>query len=635
MDNEKFGRFIKNLRKQKNMTQKELAEKLNITDKAVSKWERGLSFPDITILNLISDIFGITVSELLNAEIGKNEEVDIEKAIQEAVEKITHKEEKKQQKIKKIQKNIEIISMVLFIFSSIIQLGYIFLVKILLKNYNYEYIIDSLFYIINETILLSGVTFSMLLIHKSKLKNKKITNICIILVFTILTIMNISFMCNNGLKNESTITFSKDFSNVVILKKDKNTGETIFYRDLKAFIFARKKERFSYEVEGKIKTQWLTTDICSVTYTDKDSQIREFIATFGDRSDGSSYYNVEPALEGEWMTDATQYEKGTTVLVDSKGITITKSGNSELFEHNNCKQFGTIAVVLYDEKSPRYVIALNKDCELDEKTNIIKDGGTITLCEVSMKKTKSEILHCITSKKNMRNYRIVDLKENEYIIKNGILYISYDGINIIEVPGEFSKAQNNYNDYNYQISKEKTAFFYIIDKKKYLVYSDNMGRDWQTVEIENDSWIKSLQFVNSDVGYMFSFQDIATGIAIGKISKTTDGGKSWKDIFYGFGEYEFERTFSEASEIKFIDENIGYLTMPRINGEYSDLYETRDGGYTFSKVNIIENGIYDYYNLPMQKDGKLYLEIAESIYGDYKTYCSEDNGYSWKLDSNT
>ena len=49
MDNQKFGRFIRDLRKKANMTQKELGEKLNVTDKAVPKWERGLGFPDITI----------------------------------------------------------------------------------------------------------------------------------------------------------------------------------------------------------------------------------------------------------------------------------------------------------------------------------------------------------------------------------------------------------------------------------------------------------------------------------------------------------------------------------------------------------------------------------------------------------
>jgi len=68
MDNEKFGNFVKELRKEKNLTQKELAEKINITDKAVSKWERGLSFPEITMINILSKEVDVSVEELLNGE---------------------------------------------------------------------------------------------------------------------------------------------------------------------------------------------------------------------------------------------------------------------------------------------------------------------------------------------------------------------------------------------------------------------------------------------------------------------------------------------------------------------------------------------------------------------------------------
>lgn len=68
MNNEKIGKFISELRKSSQMTQKELAAKLNITDKAVSKWERGLSCPDISLLSSIAEIFGVTTGELLNGE---------------------------------------------------------------------------------------------------------------------------------------------------------------------------------------------------------------------------------------------------------------------------------------------------------------------------------------------------------------------------------------------------------------------------------------------------------------------------------------------------------------------------------------------------------------------------------------
>ena len=61
MDAGKTGKFIAEKRKAMNMTQNELAEKLHITDKAVSKWERGLSFPDISILIPLAEILNISL----------------------------------------------------------------------------------------------------------------------------------------------------------------------------------------------------------------------------------------------------------------------------------------------------------------------------------------------------------------------------------------------------------------------------------------------------------------------------------------------------------------------------------------------------------------------------------------------
>ena len=86
MDNEKMGLFICELRKQHKMTQKELAVKLNVTDKAVSKWERGLSCPDIALLPNLSDILGVTVSELLNGEKSDTEVANIESSVDNALQ---------------------------------------------------------------------------------------------------------------------------------------------------------------------------------------------------------------------------------------------------------------------------------------------------------------------------------------------------------------------------------------------------------------------------------------------------------------------------------------------------------------------------------------------------------------------
>lgn len=68
MDAKKFGSFIAATRKESNMTQMDLAKKLQVTDKAVSKWERGLGFPDINTIEPLADALGVSVLEIMRSE---------------------------------------------------------------------------------------------------------------------------------------------------------------------------------------------------------------------------------------------------------------------------------------------------------------------------------------------------------------------------------------------------------------------------------------------------------------------------------------------------------------------------------------------------------------------------------------
>lgn len=68
IDKEKFGSFVAQLRKEKGLMQKDLAEKLYVSDKAVSKWERGLSIPDVSLLIPLAEVLGVTVTELLECK---------------------------------------------------------------------------------------------------------------------------------------------------------------------------------------------------------------------------------------------------------------------------------------------------------------------------------------------------------------------------------------------------------------------------------------------------------------------------------------------------------------------------------------------------------------------------------------
>ena len=76
----KSGKFIADLRKEKNMTQQELSEKMGVSINAVSKWERGLSFPDVSLYKKICKELGISIEELINGEKDNSDEAK-EKAI--------------------------------------------------------------------------------------------------------------------------------------------------------------------------------------------------------------------------------------------------------------------------------------------------------------------------------------------------------------------------------------------------------------------------------------------------------------------------------------------------------------------------------------------------------------------------
>ena len=80
MDNRKFGQFILKLRKEKGWTQLELAEKLNVTDKAVSKWERGVGFPDIKMVEPLAEVLDVSVFEIMRSERIPDQSVPMENA---------------------------------------------------------------------------------------------------------------------------------------------------------------------------------------------------------------------------------------------------------------------------------------------------------------------------------------------------------------------------------------------------------------------------------------------------------------------------------------------------------------------------------------------------------------------------
>ena len=76
MNAQKCGDFIAELRKEQNLTQKDLADKINVSDKAISRWETGKGFPDVDSLQALSKFFNITINELLAGEKAETKTVE-------------------------------------------------------------------------------------------------------------------------------------------------------------------------------------------------------------------------------------------------------------------------------------------------------------------------------------------------------------------------------------------------------------------------------------------------------------------------------------------------------------------------------------------------------------------------------
>ncbi|MBR6392783.1 MAG: helix-turn-helix domain-containing protein, partial [Eubacterium sp.] len=113
MDQLKTGMFISELRKEKSLTQAQLAEKLGITDRAVSKWETGRSLPDAAIMLELCEILGITVNELLSGERLNMEQFD--KKFEENLLEMKKQKEESDRKLLRAEIALGSISSVFFL----------------------------------------------------------------------------------------------------------------------------------------------------------------------------------------------------------------------------------------------------------------------------------------------------------------------------------------------------------------------------------------------------------------------------------------------------------------------------------------------------------------------------------------
>ena len=148
MDQIKIGKFISECRKKQKLTQAELAEKLNITDRAVSKWETGRSLPDASIMLELCDILNVNVNDLLNGEVIDMNKYDETKE-QVLLDMVKQKEEN--------DKKLLMLEIVIGVLSTIILLSFCFVAYLVqMKEW-----LKILLVIVGLAISMVGVMFAI------------------------------------------------------------------------------------------------------------------------------------------------------------------------------------------------------------------------------------------------------------------------------------------------------------------------------------------------------------------------------------------------------------------------------------------------------------------------------------------
>lgn len=167
MDLVKIGKYIAGKRKALGMTQKQLAEKLNMSDKSVSKWERGICLPDVSVYMELCEILGISINEFLAGEDIDAE--NVEKKSEDNIIQVTKDSKKKQKNLKSILAVVTTFAVIM-----VLVLGAVFVHKVMQPK-NYITAVDRTSAEMKTAELLSGADGAYLFNFYAKEEHKTLT----------------------------------------------------------------------------------------------------------------------------------------------------------------------------------------------------------------------------------------------------------------------------------------------------------------------------------------------------------------------------------------------------------------------------------------------------------------------------
>lgn len=630
MDSIKIGKYIAYKRKQKGMTQQELADILMITNKAISKWETGSGIPDVSILKDLAKALDITVDELLEGEdkqgnipqdektyqilsvnrqmykqliqhslyqkkivltimmicgslfvtggyalyamkkyVGKHTDavgliliglgivimllpIVFQKIKSASFQKydarytfdqygIVYKglhEERKYfyQDIHKVVLNESFVSLrvgrqllfinkndymminkyiectqeqmvlsyaryqlwativliVLAVQLMCIELGY----RMVLKRFGFEYAFDAL----EGTFLVLIVLFLVLVIVINKINlNKK--NILITTLFSLGIVVG-TYLINDLLTTNKTIwSISPNLSSQLLLKQNQETGKIQDYH-YTFLCFGKKTNEMSANKDLDIETKWITGDCNYVSYYGINNENKSYVATYGDRGNGISYYNVVGSMRGDWQT-YNKSDKSYHVSVDNGLITVRDNDHETAFSMQEVQQNGTIAITLTKDSKAQYIIVLNEDCTLDENYLINKNGHITIISTID--KIPVE-LFCTTYKEDSKVQAEIDNEMKEQATR------------LVEKMQNIIKENPTLKNYEstqslFKVETNSTDYFEVV-KEAYLtelnLYKDSRFKEEgqiQTISIKAGS----IQDFYVDLEVELYIEDTSTG----------------------------------------------------------------------------------------------------------------------------
>jgi len=241
-----------------------------------------------------------------------------------------------------------------------------------------------------------------------------------------------------------------------------------------------------------------------------------------------------------------------------------------------------------------------------------------------------------------------------YKIENRIVYVSYDNGSTwkeVHVPlealvavGDGRPYYNKLQEKSYVITPEKTAFVYggTRDNPLMMIHSEDGGITWKTSEISktlDSTRVKFCSFPTATVGYVIATGGRTMSQEGQIIYKTTNGGDTWKEMGAGPSTWLLQSA-------GFVDENLGFMSYPKVEGAVTNFYITQDGGKTFEPVILPVHKeewmgvIFEPFiqpETPYVQNGQLFLLVGQGEQGDFKggtvmaKYRSEDGGKTWSF----